>query len=67
MDRMTRLVEVIENLIESEITGYIKINFTQGSLGRIEKFEEIEDAASMVKERKKNKKEEDKNVNNEFK
>jgi hypothetical protein len=67
MDRMTRLVEVIENLIESEITGYIKINFTQGSLGRIEKFEEIEDAASIVKERKKNKKEEDKNVNNEFK
>jgi len=64
---MTRLVEVIENLIESEITGYIKINFTQGSLGRIEKFEEIEDAASMAKERKKNKKEEDKNVNNEFK
>jgi len=64
---MTRLVEVIENLIESEITGYIKINFTQGSLGRIEKFEEIEDAASIVKERKKNKKEEDKNVNNEFK
>ena len=67
MDRMTRLVEVIENLIESEITGYIKINFTQGSLGRIEKFEEIEDAASIVKEQKKNKKEEDKNVNNEFK
>jgi len=67
MDRMTRLLEVIENLIESEITGYIKINFTQGSLGRIEKFEEIEDAASIVKERKKNKKEEDKNVNNEFK
>jgi hypothetical protein len=67
MDRMTRLVEVIENLIESEITGYIKINFTQGSLGRIEKFEEIEDATSIVRERKKNKKEEDKNVNNEFK
>jgi len=59
MDRMTRLVEVIENLIESEITGYIKINFTQGSLGRIEKFEEIEDATSIVRERKKNKKEEE--------
>ncbi|HUN55824.1 MAG TPA: hypothetical protein VMU29_11770 [Smithella sp.] len=67
MDRMTRLVEVIENLIESEITGYIRINFTQGSLGRIEKFEEIEDAASIVRERKKNKKEEDKNVNHESK
>ncbi|MGD0277876.1 MAG: hypothetical protein ABSC11_01070 [Smithella sp.] len=52
MDRMTRLVEVIENLIESEITGYIKINFTQGSLGRIEKFEEIDGDASVAGEKK---------------
>jgi len=55
MDRMTRLVEVIENLIESEITGYIKINFTQGSLGRIEKIEELDDAVD-IEEEKKNKK-----------
>jgi len=34
MDRMTRLVEVIENLIESEITGYIKINFYPGQSGK---------------------------------
>jgi len=42
MDRMTKLIEVIGKLIEGEVTGYIKINFTQGSLGRIEKFEEID-------------------------
>jgi hypothetical protein len=57
MDRMTKLIEVIGNLIEGEVTGYIKINFTQGSLGRIEKFEEIDDAAVVIKERKKTKKE----------
>ena len=45
MDRVTRLIEVIRKLIEGEFTGYVKINFTQGSLGRIEKFEELDDAA----------------------
>jgi len=44
MDRMKRLIEVIRQLIEGEFTGYVKINFTQGSLGRIEKFEELDDA-----------------------
>ena len=48
MDRVTRLIEVIRKLIEGEFTGYVKINFTQGSLGRIEKFEEIEDAATIT-------------------
>jgi hypothetical protein len=48
MDRMTRLIEVIRKLIEGEFTGYVKINFTQGSLGRIEKFEELDDAAIIT-------------------
>jgi len=48
MDRMTRLIEAIRKLIEGEFTGYVKINFTQGSLGRIEKFEEIDDAAMIT-------------------
>jgi hypothetical protein len=35
------LVEVIQELIEQEFTGHLKINFSQGGIGRIEKFEEI--------------------------
>ena len=48
MDRMTRLIEVIKQLIGGKFTGYVKINFTQGSLGRIEKFEELDDAAISI-------------------
>ena len=40
-DKLARLWSVINGLIESQFTGYIKLNFTQGSIGRIEKFEEI--------------------------
>jgi hypothetical protein len=45
MDRTKKLAEAIRMLIMGEFTGYIKINFTQGSIGRVEKFEEIDDAA----------------------
>ncbi len=45
MDRMKKLTEAIGSLIEEEFSGYIKINFSQGSLGRVEKSEEIADAA----------------------
>ncbi len=40
-DRLRKLWSVINGLIEKQFTGYIKLNFTQGSIGRIEKFEEI--------------------------
>lgn len=50
MDRMSKLIAVIRKFIESEFTGYIKINFTQGSLGRIEKYEELDDAANISDE-----------------
>ncbi len=43
MDKMKRLSEAIRSLMEGEFSGYIKINFTQGSLGRIEKSEEFEE------------------------
>ena len=35
------LVEAIRALIDKEFTGHLKINFSQGGIGRIEKFEEI--------------------------
>ncbi len=47
MSRMKRLIETIRLLMEGEFCGYIKINFSQGSLGRIEKSEELEDAATI--------------------
>ncbi len=40
-DKYSRLVEVISDLIDKEFTGHLKINFSQGGIGRIEKFEEI--------------------------
>jgi len=43
MDRTKRLIETIRTLMEGEFSGHIKINFTQGSIGRVEKHEELED------------------------
>jgi hypothetical protein len=36
-----RLLEYLQDMRENKFTGYIKINYTQGSIGRIERFEEI--------------------------
>ena len=47
MDRMKSLSEAIGKLVEEEFNGYLKINFTQGSLGRIEKSEEV-DASNII-------------------
>lgn len=41
VEKLDRLVEVMTNLISEEFTGHLKINFTQGGIGRVEKFEEI--------------------------
>ncbi|MBU0995313.1 MAG: hypothetical protein KJ737_22685 [Proteobacteria bacterium] len=35
------LVDYLTGLKEEKFTGYIKINFSQGNIGRAEKFEEI--------------------------
>ena len=60
MDRMKRLIEAIRILIEGGFSGYIKINFSQGSLGRVEKFEEIEHAAIVYAKEKNESKRRDK-------
>jgi hypothetical protein len=58
MDKITRLVDVIRKLIENAFTGYIKINFTQGNIGRVEKFEELDEDGILTTESKKTKMEE---------
>ena len=39
---MTDLMKIIQEMNEQEFTGHIKINFSQGGIGRIEKYEEIQ-------------------------
>jgi hypothetical protein len=40
-DKFRKLSRYLESIQGDKFTGYIKINFSQGSIGRIEKFEEI--------------------------
>jgi len=40
-EKFQHLLEFLDRVKDQNFTGYIKINFTQGSIGRIEKFEEI--------------------------
>lgn len=40
-DKLKRLYKYLSNIRNENFTGYIKINFTQGNVGRVEKFEEI--------------------------
>ncbi len=39
--KLKRLFEYLRDLKEAGFTGYIKINYSQGQIGRVEKFEEI--------------------------
>jgi hypothetical protein len=39
--KLRRLTDLIETLVEEKFTGYIKVNFSQGGIGRIEKLEEV--------------------------
>lgn len=39
--KLTRLMKYLESIKDENFTGYIKVNYTQGSIGRIERFEEI--------------------------
>ena len=39
--KLEQLIEYLQAGKCDQFTGYIKINFSQGSIGRIEKFEEI--------------------------
>ena len=40
-EKLDRLSMLMVQLIAEEFTGHIKINFSQGGIGRVEKFEEI--------------------------
>ena len=40
-DKLDRLAEHLKTLREQKFTGYIKVNYSQGTIARIEKFEEI--------------------------
>ena len=40
-EKLNRLFEYMMSIRNDNFTGYIKINFTQGNVGRVEKFEEI--------------------------
>lgn len=39
--RLDMLLDVLREAMQGEFTGYIKVNYSQGSIGRVEKFEEI--------------------------
>jgi len=41
MERLSRLIEIINALMNKKFTGYIRINFSRGTIGSVEKFEEI--------------------------
>ena len=41
MKKLDKLKEVMQDMVDGEFTGHVKINFSQGGIGRIEKFEEI--------------------------
>jgi hypothetical protein len=40
-DKLKRLINYLLDIDDQKFTGYIKVNYSQGSIGRIEKFEEI--------------------------
>jgi hypothetical protein len=39
--KLSRLLEYLKSLDDEQFTGYLKINFSQGNIARIERFEEI--------------------------
>ena len=41
LKKLEKLKDVMHDMVDQEFTGHVKINFTQGGIGRIEKFEEI--------------------------
>ncbi len=41
IEMLTKVIDMIKTLVDRKFTGYIKINFTRGTVGRVEKFEEI--------------------------
>ena len=60
MSRVKKLLETIRSLIEGEFSGYIKINFSQGSLGRVEQSEELDETLTRPRGRRGKNQSEDK-------
>lgn len=40
-DKISRLFEYFQTVRDDELTGYIKVNFNQGNICKVEKYEEI--------------------------
>jgi hypothetical protein len=41
MEELGKIIDMINALIGKRFTGYVRINFTCGIIGSVEKFEEI--------------------------
>ena len=41
VDRFKKLEKFLKELQAENFTGYIRVNFSQGSIARVEKFEEV--------------------------
>ncbi len=41
MKTLSKIIDIINALMDNKFTGYIKINFTRGTIRSVEKFEEI--------------------------
>jgi hypothetical protein len=39
--KINRLIDYLQSMNDAKFTGYIKVNFSQGHIGRVEKFEEV--------------------------
>jgi hypothetical protein len=39
--KLEKLMDYMSRIRRENFTGYIKVNFSQGSIGRVERFEEI--------------------------
>jgi hypothetical protein len=40
-NKLAKLMAYLNSISDQNFTGYIKVNFSQGSIGRVEQFEEI--------------------------
>lgn len=40
-EKLRRLIEFLSGLRNEDFTGYVKINYSQGGIARVEKFEEV--------------------------
>jgi hypothetical protein len=41
MEKIAKIIDMIKALMDKKFTGSIKINFSRGTVGKVEKFEEI--------------------------